>query len=72
MRSWKLEDPADPEVPAITDINELTKQTHSEVAAEGIKQACKLLGLQSGLFLRDAREKRQPVPPAKDDRALRL
>jgi len=72
LRAWKLEESADPEVPAITDINQLTKQTHSEVAAEGIKQAIKMLDLQSGLFVRDAREKRQTTPPAKDDRALRL
>ncbi len=75
LRASKLEDPADPEVPVITDINQLTKQTHSEVTAEGIKQAIHLLDLQSGMFLRDAREKRQraaPSAPVKDDRALRL
>ena len=75
LRASKLEDPADPDIPAITDINQFTKQTHSEVTAEGIKQAVRLLDLQSGMFLRDSREKRQPSTasaPVKDDRALRL
>jgi hypothetical protein len=58
LRSVKLEDASDPEVPAITDINELTKQTQSEVTAEGIKHAINLLDLEAGLLTREARQKR--------------
>jgi hypothetical protein len=58
LRTVKLEDPADPEVPAITDINDLTKQTQSEVTAEGLKHALNLLDLETGIFVRDARHRR--------------
>jgi hypothetical protein len=58
LRTVKLEDPVDPEVPAITDINELTKQTQSEVTAEGIKHAINLLDLEAGLLKREAYQKR--------------
>jgi len=51
-------------IPAITDINQLTKQTHSEVTAAAIDQAAHMLNLESSLFLRDATRK--------DARALRL
>jgi len=51
-------------IPAITDINHLTKQTHSEVTAAAIDQAAHMLNLESSLFLRAATRK--------DDRALRL
>ena len=54
LRSQKLENPADPEVPAIADINELTKRSHSEVEAAAIDQACRLLDLETKMFVRDA------------------
>ena len=58
LRAVKLEDPADPDIPAIADINELTKQTQSEVQAAGIEQAIHLLDLEGKLLLRDARAQR--------------
>jgi hypothetical protein len=46
LRAFKV-DPDDlPEVPAIADINELTKQTHSEVQAEAMKLAREMFDLQ--------------------------
>jgi hypothetical protein len=46
LRAFKI-DPDDlPEVPAIVDVNELTKQTHSEVKAEAMKQALDMFNLE--------------------------
>jgi len=58
LRTVKLEDAADPNVPAITNINELTKQTHSEVEAEAMKQALQILDLETAAFMRSSRRKR--------------
>jgi len=58
LRAMKLEDPADSEIPAITDINELTKQTQSEVTAAGIKYATNLLDIETGVLMRDALKQR--------------
>jgi hypothetical protein len=63
LRAEKLDDPEDPNVPVITDINELTKQTHSEVTAEALKQALNLLDFEAKMFLRQARAKRA-IPDA--------
>ena len=45
IRNWKIELEAEPEVPAIADINELTKPTRSEVPAEGLKLAIQLVDI---------------------------
>ena len=58
LRSEKLEDPADPEVPVITDINNLTKQSHSEVTSEALKQAIRLCDLETGLLMQRVRKQR--------------
>jgi hypothetical protein len=58
LRSQKLEDPADREVPVITDINNLTKQTHSEVMDEALKQAFRICDLETGLLLQRVRKQR--------------
>ena len=58
LRVQKLEDPADPEVPVITDINNLTKQTHSEVIDEALKQAVRLCDLETGLLMQRALKQR--------------
>ena len=58
LRAEKLEDPEDANVPVITDINELTKQTRSEVAAEALKQALQLVDLETAMYVRDVRRKR--------------
>jgi hypothetical protein len=78
LRSVKLDEQEDAEVPAIAAINELTKQTHSEVTAEAIKQAINITDYQAGMLKLNAMQNRQerttPSAPAKaaDDRALRL
>jgi len=58
LRTVKLEDTADPKVPAITNINELTKQAHSEVEAEALRQALQILDLETAAFVRASRRKR--------------
>ena len=60
LRTEKLADPEDPQVPVIAAINELTKQTHSEVTAEAVKQAIHLLNFETGMLVRNAREKYAP------------
>jgi hypothetical protein len=79
LRLVKLDEQEEAEVPAIADINELTKQTHSEVMAEAIKQAINITDCQAGIMKLNAMQNRQgrtvpPPAPAKtsDDRALRL
>ena len=54
LRAVKLDEEVEPDVPAIVDINELTKQTHSEVTAEAIKQAFNIVECQTGLLKLDA------------------
>ena len=46
LRAFKVEPEDLPEVPAIVDINELTKQTRSEVQSEAMKQAITMLDLE--------------------------
>ena len=55
LRAVKLAEEIEPEVPAITDINHLTKQTHSEVTAEALKIAIDMMECESRTFLREAR-----------------
>src|ERR1044071_2322939 len=55
LRAVKLAAEVEPEVPAITDINHLTKQTHSEVTAEALKIAIDMMECESRTFLRDSR-----------------
>ena len=57
LRSQKLENPDDPAVPVITDINELTKQTHSEVQAEALKLALNLIDVEGRMFFYKERRK---------------
>jgi len=65
LRSDKLEDPdALEKVPAIPDINELTKQTHSEVVAEGMKEAIQMVDFEDKMLVQSALRARcnAPVP----------
>ena len=55
LRAVKLAEEIEPEVPAITDINHLTKQTHSEVTAEALKIAIDMMECESRAFLRATR-----------------
>ena len=67
LRFRKLTEEEDAEVPAAVDINNLTKQTHSEVTAEALEMALKMVEYESGLHLLNLRQDRmktqQPVPP---------
>jgi hypothetical protein len=55
LRAVKLAEEIAAEVPAIADINHLTKQTHSEVTAEALKIAIDMMECESRAFLRDSR-----------------
>ena len=55
LRARKLDPEAEPEVPAITSINDLTKQTQSEVTAEAIGLALQLTDIQPGMPVRRTR-----------------
>jgi ABC-type proline/glycine betaine transport system permease subunit len=77
LRQAKLAPETAVNVPAITDINNLTKQTHSEVQAAAIDQAVKLLNYETGVLMFNAQRKSDAKPAVKprpnvDDRALRL
>jgi hypothetical protein len=50
LRAFKLDENDEPEVPAIVAINDLTKQTHSEVQAEAIQRAMDMLNYESRVF----------------------
>jgi hypothetical protein len=63
LRGVKLDEEAAAEVPAIADINNLTKQTHSEVTAEAMKQAIGMMDYQTSLLQLDA-ARRSFGPPA--------
>ena len=58
LRAFKLAEEEAAEVPAITDINELTKQTQSEVTKEAIGLALQLVDFQTGGLLLESRQKR--------------
>ena len=59
LRTVKLSEEAEATVPAITDINNLTKQTGSEVKAAGIEFALKIVNLETRSFMADALRKAQ-------------
>jgi hypothetical protein len=48
LRAVKLEEEQAADVPAITDINELTKQTQSEVTAKALRLALQMVDYESG------------------------
>jgi hypothetical protein len=50
LRQVKLDEEEAAGVPAITDINRLTKQTHSEVQSEAIKQAINMIEYETGIL----------------------
>ena len=55
LRAVKLTGQEAAEVPAIASINDLTKQTHSEVTAEAIELAIKMMDYEAGAFLASRR-----------------
>src|SRR5262249_45896644 len=74
LRAVKLDPDTADEVPPIVAINDLTKQTQSEVTSEAIKQAIHLIDLETGVFRlqlqRDYAERHKPdsVPQAAEPR----
>ena len=54
LRAIKLSPEEAAQVPAIADINELTKRTHSEVQAAAIEMAIKMMDYEAKTYLRDA------------------
>jgi hypothetical protein len=63
LRAVKLTPQQTADVPAIASINDLTKQTHSEVTAEAIDLAVKMLDYEAGSFL--ASRRRSETTPAR-------
>ncbi len=57
LRTRKLEPEQAAEVPAIASINDLTKQTHSEVTAEALKLAWQMIDVQAGMFVQRRRDR---------------
>jgi hypothetical protein len=65
LRARKLTEQEEAEVPAIVSINDLTKQTQSELTAEGLKLALQLLDYEVGVNTLQAIQKRNlATPPA--------
>ena len=74
LRAFKLDEDDEPKVPAIVAINDLTKQTHSEVQSEAIKRAIDMLEYESRVMAAGAMGRLPvrplpPDPPAARDRA---
>jgi hypothetical protein len=64
LRTLKLDQQEAAEVPAIASINDLTKQTHSEVTAEALDLALQMVDYEVGIGTLEARQKRNgPIPP---------
>jgi hypothetical protein len=58
LRAVKLDEQTAAEVPAITDINELTKQTQSEVTARAMEIAIKMTDWEAKSYMRQVRQHR--------------
>jgi hypothetical protein len=59
LRARKLSEQEAAEVPAIASINDLTKQTHSEVTAEALDLAIQMFDYEAGADILKARRERQ-------------
>ncbi len=64
LRGFKLDRETEANVPAITDINNLTKQSRSEVQAEAMKQAIGIMDYQTSLLQLDAARRAFGPKPA--------
>ena len=64
LRACKLSEQEAAEVPAIASINDLTKQTHSEVTAEALGLAIQMIDYEAGTALRKVRQERNGTTPA--------
>jgi hypothetical protein len=65
LRALKLNEKEAAEVPAIASINDLTKQTHSEVTAEALDLAIQMVDYEVGIGTLEARQKRNGAIPPK-------
>jgi len=72
LRALKLTEEEEAQVPAIADINELTKQTQSEVTAEALDLALKMVNYEAGTFRLQSFGNARATRPAPADAALRL
>ena len=59
LRARKLTVEEDAEVPAIVSINDLTKQTHSEVTAEALDLAVQMVNYEAGVGILKVRQGRE-------------
>jgi hypothetical protein len=71
LRSVKLTEEEEREVPVLADVNELTKQTHSEVTAQALRLAEKMINIETAQPRIDTVRERAPRP-APENPALRL
>jgi hypothetical protein len=58
LRAFKLKEEEEAEVPAITDINELTKRSQSEITAEALNLALKMVDYEASTYKVNAIRKR--------------
>ena len=65
LRALKLDQQEAAEVPAIASINDLTKQTQSEVTAEALDLALQMVDYEVGIGTLEARQKRNGAIPPK-------
>ena len=65
LRALKLNGQEAAEVRAIACINDLTKQTHSEVNAEALDLAIQMVDYEVGIGTLEARQKRNGAIPPK-------
>ena len=65
LRALKLDQQEAAEVPAIASINDLTKQTHSEVTAEALDLAIQMVDYEAGVGTLKAIQKRNGTIPPK-------
>ena len=65
LRALKLDEQEAAEVPAIASINDLTKQTQSEVTAEALDLALQMVDYEVGIGTLEARQKRNGAIPPK-------
>ena len=64
LRALKLDEKEAAEVPAIVSVNDLTKQTQSEVTTEALNLALQMVDYEVGIGTLEARQKRNgAVPP---------
>jgi hypothetical protein len=64
LRSLKLDEVQDAQVPAITEINDLTKQTRSEVTSEALKLALNMVEYETAVFQNGAITRNRAATPS--------